>query len=71
MNLETISFTKSHTYNTLQTGITVPVTLQTGFESVDFEAKLIREQVFVFLNANTASVWAWILKAEHRKDLGR
>ncbi len=38
--METISFDKVFEYNTLKTGITVLVVLQSGGKEVDFEAKI-------------------------------
>ncbi len=40
MKTEVLEFANLYRYNTLENGINVPVTLKTGFQSVDFEAKL-------------------------------
>ena len=40
MNLYAIEFSTAFDYDTLQTGITIPVTLGYNSRTVDFEAKL-------------------------------
>lgn len=55
--MEEIIFDITHEYNTLESGIVVPVSLIFGAESVDLRLKLIQVRNFVFFKGNKASGW--------------